>query len=196
MSVKQWFEKIVFKNNSLPAINATALNNLQDLINTAINDVSKQSLPLGTVLEYYGSVAPENFMFANGQEISRTDYSELYELIGTTHGVGDNSTTFNLPDRRQRVAIGLESNETVFDTLGKKGGSFSHTLTKEELPKIRLEGKYKDFTIQPSSGGYSVVRNMNEDGDGPCPVTDYIGNGQSIDITPKYIVCNYIIKVK
>lgn len=203
MSVKQWFEKIVFKNNSLPAVNGDSLNNIQDLINKAIDDAyiqaTSKGLPIGTVLEYYGTVAPENYMFANGQAISRTDFSELYELIGTICGAGDNSTTFNLPDRRECLGIGYKEGSTNFGALGKKGGSFSHALTKSELPKIRLQGKYMDFddiTHNTSGGGFSLLRNVNEGGDGTCPITDYIGDGQAIDITPKHIVCNYIIKVK
>lgn len=197
MSVKQWFEKIVFKNNSLPAVNGDSLNNIQDLINKAIDDAyiqaTSKGLPIGTVLEYYGTVAPENYMFANGQAISRTDFSELYELIGTICGAGDNSTTFNLPDKRECLGIGYKEGSTKFGDLGKKGGSFTHTLTKEELPSTPLTGPFDNFSVTRDENGYALCRKY-----GPNTETliSSLGSGQAIDITPQHIVCNYIIKVK
>jgi len=57
-------------------------------------------VPVGTVMDYSGAVAPEGFLFCYGQALSRTDYSELFDAIGTTYGSGDGSTTFNVPDFR------------------------------------------------------------------------------------------------
>ena len=204
MTVKQWFEKIVFKNNSLPAINATTLNNIQDLINKAIDDAYKQALldaiPIGTILEYSLDFLPnEDFKWVDGQAISRTECSVLngaYAEMGYPYGNGDGSTTFNLPDRRENIAIGYKEGSEDFGTLGKVGGSFSHLLTKQELPRIQLQGKYKNFNLTANPDGFSILRHMSESSDGTCPVTDYIGDGEAIDITPKHIVCNYIIKVK
>lgn len=67
-------------------------------------------LPAGTVLDFAGNAAtaPFGFLFAFGQAVSRTTYSRLFAAIGTTHGVGDGSTTFNLPDLRGRIAAGRD----------------------------------------------------------------------------------------
>ena len=52
----------------------------------------------------YGFFAMKNpkgrWLFCDGREISRADYPELFEAIGTTYGEGDGTTTFNIPDRR------------------------------------------------------------------------------------------------
>lgn len=71
----------------------------------------------------------------DGRALSRADYNELFEVIGTTYGVGDNSTTFNIPDCRGRVLGGTGSGTGL--TARSKGavvGSETHTLTTNEMP--------------------------------------------------------------
>ena len=60
----------------------------------------------GEVVPFAGSTAPAGALFCYGQTVSRTTYAGLFAVIGTTYGVGDGSTTFNLPDLRGRVAAG------------------------------------------------------------------------------------------
>lgn len=101
-----------------------------------------QGIPVGAVIDYWGNAAPTGFMFAAGQEVSRTTYAELFAVIGTTAGVGNGSTTFNLPDYRGLVSAGREDMATPATTrlnnfmstvLGAIFGSQSHTLTEAEL---------------------------------------------------------------
>lgn len=60
---------------------------------------------IGSVKLWFSNTIPQNWLLLNGQAISRTEYSELFEILGTTYGSGDDSTTFNLPDMRQRVPV-------------------------------------------------------------------------------------------
>ena len=57
-----------------------------------------QAIPVGIVRMYVSGTAPSNYLICNGQAISRSTYSVLYGVIGTKYGVGDGSTTFNLPN--------------------------------------------------------------------------------------------------
>lgn len=57
-------------------------------------------VPAGTVIYVAGTNAPTGYLKGNGAAVSRTTYADLYAVIGTTYGVGDGSTTFNLPDYR------------------------------------------------------------------------------------------------
>lgn len=69
--------------------------------------VSPYSVPLGSCIDYFGASAPNSaFALAFGQAISRSTYSALFSLYGTTYGTGDGSTTFNIPDLRGRVVAG------------------------------------------------------------------------------------------
>jgi microcystin-dependent protein len=63
----------------------------------------------GTVLDFAGAVAPAGWLLCDGSSVSRTNYANLFAVIGITHGSGDGSTTFSLPDGRGRVAAGKDN---------------------------------------------------------------------------------------
>jgi len=65
--------------------------------------------PSGTVKAYAGSAAPTGYLLCSGGAVNRTTFSALFAVIGTTYGVGDGSTTFNLPDLRGRIPAGLDN---------------------------------------------------------------------------------------
>lgn len=103
--------------------------------------------PAGTILDYAGSTAPEGYLLCYGQAVSRSTYSTLFTAIGTTYGVGDGSSTFNLPDLRGRAVFGKDNmggsaasritdavSSVDGTTLGDTGGAQSHTLTTAQLP--------------------------------------------------------------
>jgi len=90
--------------------------------------------PIGAILEWPSNTIPTNWLLCNGQAVSRTDYSELFAVIGTTYGAGDGSTTFNVPDRRGNIAIGKNDSDTDFNTLGKTGGAKKRTLVLANIP--------------------------------------------------------------
>ena len=98
-------------------------------------EIGGESLPIGSMIPF-GSQEniPSNWKICDGSAISRETYAELFDVIGTSYGAGDGSTTFNLPDKRGRVSVGLDSNQTEFDTIGKKSGEKTHQLTIEEMP--------------------------------------------------------------
>lgn len=85
-------------------------------------------LPVGALIPFAGSSAPDGFLLCNGDAVSRTTYAELFAEIGTTFGEGDGSTTFNLPDFRGRMAIGVAASGTA-SALGETGGAIDHTHT-------------------------------------------------------------------
>lgn len=63
----------------------------------------------GEVVDFAGSAAPAGSVLCFGQAISRTTFALLFAIIGTTYGVGDGSTTFNVPDLRGRVIAGRDN---------------------------------------------------------------------------------------
>jgi len=79
-------------------------------LSSAINSLITGSVPTGEVKIFAGSTIPDGFLLCNGAAVSRTDYELLFTAIGTTYGAGDGSTTFNLPDMRNRYPIGAGDN--------------------------------------------------------------------------------------
>src|SRR5690606_14486707 len=59
--------------------------------------VTGVTIPIGTVLDYAGTTLPDQFLEADGSAVSRTGLPELFDVIGTTFGVGDGTTSFELP---------------------------------------------------------------------------------------------------
>lgn len=119
--------------NRTTPISATNLNRIQTDLQTNIDN----NIPLGAIFEYAGATAPTKWLLCQGQAISRTTYADLFAVIGTRYGAGDGATTFNLPDKRSNVGVGLDSRDTKFNTLGKKYGEKTHKLVYDELPVLQ-----------------------------------------------------------
>ena len=115
-------------------------------------------VPPGSLMMYIAATAPGGWFVCDGTAVSRSTYAGLYAVIGTTYGVGDNVTTFNLPDMRGRVPVcsgagaGLTSR-----SLGATGGAETHTLSTTEIPSHTHSG------TTDSSGLHTHTHNANND---------------------------------
>ena len=78
---------------------------------------------LGEIRMYGGAAAPSKWLLCQGQTVSRTTYAALFAVLGTAYGSGDGSTTFRIPDLRDRFPKGANGN------LGTSGGSTSATTS-------------------------------------------------------------------
>ena len=148
-------------------------------------EIGGESLPIGSMIPF-GSQEniPSNWKICDGSAISRETYAELFNVIGTSYGEGDGSTTFNLPDKRGRVSVGLDSNQTEFDTIGKKSGS---KYLQKHKHKLGEEGAW-----------YYGVSSANLSGTGTWAYRAYetneAGEGDSGNLQP-YEIDVWIIKV-
>ena len=122
------------------------LTNYNIKIISSVDKTGERLCQSGFLQPYAGNSAPSGWLMCYGQAISRTTYDMLFNVIGTTYGSGDGSTTFNLPDFRGRGAVGLDnmggSSAGVLtapftpnrNTLGGKVGEEAHQLTIPEMP--------------------------------------------------------------
>ena len=91
---------------------ATAAQNASEYASRALTAVRGASAaPVGTVLAYAGSTAPDEWLVCDGSAVSRTTYADLFDVIGTTYGAGNGSTTFNLPDLSDKFVEGSGTND-------------------------------------------------------------------------------------
>lgn len=101
----------------------------------------------GVMLPFAGNTPPAHGLMCYGQAVSRTTFSELFKVIGTTYGAGNGTTTFNVPDCRGRTLAGKDNMGGTaagrittagagFDgtALGAAGGVQEHTLTAAQMP--------------------------------------------------------------
>lgn len=102
---------------------------------------SGTAIPSGCIQIYGGSSAPSGWLICDGSAVSRTTYAALFTAIGTTYGVGNGSTTFNLPDCRGRAVIGVGQGSGLTNrTLAATTGTETHTLALSETPSHNHNG--------------------------------------------------------
>lgn len=148
--------------------------------------------PTGSITAFGGSSAPTDWLLCDGSAVSRTTYATLFGVISTSFGVGDGSSTFNLPDLRGRIPVGKDSG--TFNTLGATGGSETHTLTSAQIPNINPTlndvvttsgGATRTGLLQATSNNAYTTIGLT--------LTGLSGNSHN-NIQP-YQVINYIIKI-
>ena len=148
-------------------------------------------IPTGGIIMWSGAAnaIPTGFVLCNGDAISRSTYATLFAAIGTVHGAGDGSSTFNLPDLRNRFVVGAGSgsNYSVSDT----GGADSVTLTVDQIPAHTHT--YLDQYVVIDAGYRPWPANNNDcyfrDKD-----TSSVGGGQSHENRPPYYALCFIMK--
>ena len=131
----------------------------------------------GEIREWGGAIAtiPAGWLHCSGAAVSRSTYAALFSAIGTIHGIGDGSTTFNLPARKNMIPVGADS-----DASG--------------VPKNNLEGTLKqkatttDALAQPPGFTYPAGPTSGPSG----PTSPYAGSFQAV-IPPHYTAV-YMIK--
>ena len=151
------------------------------------------NLLIGEIIEYAGESIPGGYLVCDGSAVSRTEYSELFDVIGTIYGSGDGSTTFNLPDLRGRVVTGLNTTNSNFNVLGKTGGEETVTLTIENIPSHAHGTAVTDSSMGASAGNTSMITGYQKTDGYPTGATG--GNQPHNNLQP-YITINYIIRAK
>jgi microcystin-dependent protein len=186
---------------------------------TSYQHASTGFVPAGALMAYAGTTEPAGWLFCYGQAISRTTYARLFAAISTTHGAGDGSTTFNVPDIRGRVIAGQDdmggssadrltgvSGSVNGDTMGAAGGAETVTLTTAHLPASALSVSASgsvSLSQSISTGGSGGFSNAADGANGDTNLTattsvtgttSNMGSGGAHPVVQPTIIQNYIIK--
>lgn len=81
---------------------------------------------VAVVKMFAGATPPSGWLLCRGQEISRTDYPDLFAQLGERYGAGNGTTTFNIPNLQGRVVVGKNPTDSDFNLLGLSGGAKKH----------------------------------------------------------------------
>lgn len=95
-------------NNAVRALMAQAKTKF-DAVDIGISS----AVPVSGVMHFARNTAPTGWLKANGAAISRTTYAALFAIIGTTYGVGNGTTTFNVPDLRGEFIRGWDDGRGI-----------------------------------------------------------------------------------
>jgi microcystin-dependent protein len=139
------------------------------------------NVPLAGGIDFWGTTVPNSsFAFPAGQAISRSTYSALFTIMGTTYGVGDGSTTFNLPDKTGRVSAMKEASATRLTStyfvgnstaMGAVGGLESNNVILTHTHTADAVANHQHFTVYNDTSGTTLtasnylVRNLSTSSD-------------------------------
>ena len=143
---------------------------------------SPAGLPAGAVAHFAMSTAPSGWLKANGAAVSRTAYAALFTAIGTTYGVGDGSTTFNLPDLRGEFVRGWDDARGVDSGRALGSAQAGQNLSHNHGGASGAAGSHSHTATGMASNqyltgvGFQVVSAGSANG--VNPTTSSVGNHQ------------------
>ena len=145
-------------------------------------------LPTGSIIPFAGSNIPAGYLLCNGVAVSRTSYAGLFGVISTLYGTGDGTTTFNLPDLRDRFLEGAGTNALA--TYLEAGlPNITGTLTSPQFWKgngaITVSGLGYTFT--------STGRDLKSEATLSASLASSI-YGKSNAVQPNAITVQYLIR--
>jgi microcystin-dependent protein len=190
------------------------------------NMTNPYAIPLAGGIDFWGTSTPNSsFAFPIGQAISRTTYATLFSIMGTTHGIGDGSTTFNLPDKTGRVSVMKEATATRLTTagsgvdgatMGAAAGAQTQTLLTANLPAYTpagtvplsvtsssstvVQGGVSSSAFQGGASPFTAVLSgsasaITSTGTGTLTGTAQGGSSTPVKTVQPTIVCNYILRI-
>ena len=142
-------------------------------------------LPVGCVIPFAGSEAPEGFLRCDGAAVSRETFADLFGVLGTVYGAGDGATTFHVPDLRGRMVLGTGPGRA----LGAQGGEASHRLTLEEIPS-HAHGVTDYAGVNTTSPRINSQVGFGEAGRS----TSAVGGGKAHNNLPPFVALHFLIK--
>ena len=168
---------------------------------------SSQALEVTGVIKMWPTAtAPTGYLVCNGQAVSRTTFAALFSVLGTTFGVGNGSTTFNVPNYVDRMPIGSGN----LYTTNSQGGSrdaivVSHTHTATVTDPGHTHSIFaRSLGASPTTPNW-IMADVNSGGGQNIPTTSSATTGVSVSVSstgssgtnanlPPYIGINFIIK--
>jgi len=168
-----------------------------------------QAVPTGSVHMMATTTVPSGYLKCNGAAVSRTTYADLFAIVGTAHGAGDGSSTFNVPDLRGEFVRGWDDSRGV-DSGRNFGSSQSdqnaqHNHTATATSSVTDPGHFHQVAYSNSDSGDGVIEESGTGLSGYEPTeTATTGISVSTSVTvanqggnearPRNIAMMYVIK--
>ena len=168
-----------------------------------VNNVNNVQIgmPIGSIVMWPGDTAPDGWLLCDGTSYKRSDYANLFNVIGNKYNNGVVLfDRFKVPNLQSRFPLGASSKYSLGDT----GGESTVTLNEQQIPEHNHQ--LKEMLSAKSSGSGWLGVNLNGGGSGKMenfvspnnvyPTTENTGGGQPHNNMPPYLVVNFIIKYK
>ena len=171
----------------------------------------------GTILPWSAASLPTGFLECDGAAVSRSTYSALFAIVGTTYGAGDGSSTFTLPNLADNVPVGKSNNKALASTggantvavtaTGNVGGSTANaTLSTAQLASHSHSGnnnidQVAGYQLSPNPGYAGRASNSGNTGNAGSGSghshnmsATFSGSAVNAAIIQPYLALIYIIK--
>jgi microcystin-dependent protein len=142
--------------------------------------------PVGELVALPSIYAPDNFLYCNGRAVSRSLYSDLFAIIGTTFGAGDGSNTFNLPDLRSEFLRGQDDGRGI-DT-GRALGS-----SQEDAFESHIHTMSATHTDTGDGAGYGLINSNIFPISGTTP-HGFATPAGAVETRPRNVAVRYYIR--
>jgi len=171
-----------------------------------------EGIPTATIVPWSSASVPTGFLECNGQAVSRSTYSALFAIVASTYGGGDGSSTFNVPDLQDNVAMGKSGTKALASTggantvasTGNVGGSTANaTLSTGQLASHSHPGgrgnvgssfAYTASGPNYQSGGSAAGTGNAGSGSGHSHNMSATFSGDATSVLQPYLTIIYIIK--
>ena len=170
-----------------------------------------EGIPTATIVPWSSASVPSGFLECAGAAVSRTTYSALFAIVGTTYGAGDGSSTFNLPDLQDNTPVGKSGTKALASTggantvssTGNVGGSTanaslstaqlaSHTHNVPGDMNVNILGNTVWMVRQSNAGANPT--NSTGSGSGHSHNMSANFSGDATSVLQPYLTLIYIIK--
>ena len=167
-----------------------------------------EGIPTATIVPWSSASVPSGFLECAGAAVSRSTYSALFAIVGTTYGAGDGSSTFNVPDLQDNIAVGKSGTKALASTggantvtsTGNVGGSTANaTLSTGQLASHSHSGGFNQIgntapNAQVPARGSSTNTGNAGSGQGHSHNMSANFSGDSTSVLQPYLTLIYIIK--
>ena len=168
-----------------------------------------QAVPTGSVHMMATTTAPSGYLKCNGANVSRTTYAALFAVIGTTHGAGDGTSTFGLPDLRGEFvrgwddSRGVDSGRSFGSSQSDQNAQHNHTATATST--VNDPGHIHQVQYSNSDSGDGVIEESGTGLSGQEPTLSAttgitvstsvsIANQGGSEARPRNVAMMYVIK--
>jgi microcystin-dependent protein len=168
-----------------------------------IDPLVNYKLTPGLVMPFFSTTVPSGWVECDGRQLSKTEYSSLYSVIGGSFG--QTTDNFLIPDLRGKFIMGSGSNlnnngnqggSTTY-SIGNTGGEYTHTLTIDEMPSHDHGVNIPKWSSNEDGNGTTSIM-TDDDDQGALDNTGLIdvkstGGSVAHENRPPFIVANYIM---
>jgi microcystin-dependent protein len=178
---------LTWRNNNMSNYEATRYDF------SGANLTGIEGIPTATIVPWSSASVPSGFLECDGSAVSRSTYSALFAIVGTTYGAGDGASTFNLPDLQDNVAMGKSGTKALASTggantvsitaTGNVGGSTANaTISTSQL----ASHSHSVPTVSPTNPGSNIVANQSGNAGSKGTTNTGSGTGHSHNMSATF----------